>query len=269
MDVDSDLDGKLLQQFSAMGTTDREVLIAEFQKFLGNSINPDSCAFFLDMNNWNLQAAICSYYDIEQPGVELPSMAVVDNVTVGEGEAITPNTKFYKTWRIKNSGTERWPPGCNLRWLSGDCMSHSGWLTVEALAPGECFDVTLELTSPSTAGVHQGQWRMATPTGHYFGESVWVMVTVEENGLMGLTQQMSRIGNFATPHCRLNNQMALVPVSTASTLPLDPFSNQQLQSATALQQSTTTVSPLQTRWLMQSSTDNGIHSDHSQDTEMS
>ena len=52
MDVDNDLDGKLLQQFSAMGTTDREVLIAEFQKFLGNTVNPDSCAFFLDMNNW-------------------------------------------------------------------------------------------------------------------------------------------------------------------------------------------------------------------------
>lgn len=52
MDIDNDLDGKLLQQFSAMGTTDREVLIAEFQKFLGNTINPDSCAFFLDMNNW-------------------------------------------------------------------------------------------------------------------------------------------------------------------------------------------------------------------------
>lgn len=52
MDVDSDLDGKLLQQFSSMGTTDREVLISEFQKLLGNKLNPECCAFFLDMNNW-------------------------------------------------------------------------------------------------------------------------------------------------------------------------------------------------------------------------
>ena len=52
MDVDNDLEGSLLQQFSSMGTTDKEVLIAEFQKLLGNQLNPAGCAFFLDMNNW-------------------------------------------------------------------------------------------------------------------------------------------------------------------------------------------------------------------------
>ena len=61
----------------------------------------------------NLQAAICSYYDIEQPTVELPSMTVVDDVTIGEGESVPPNTKFCKTWRIQNSGK------LLLRWLSG------------------------------------------------------------------------------------------------------------------------------------------------------
>ncbi|XP_076450492.1 protein ILRUN-like [Babylonia areolata] len=271
MDVDNDLDGKLLQQFSAMGTTDREVLIAEFQKFLGNTVNPDSCAFFLDMNNWNLQAAICSYYDIEQPTVTLPSMTIVDDVTIGEGESIAPNTKFYKTWRIKNSGKERWPPGCSLRCLTGDHMGHPGWLMVEALNPGEACDINLELTSPAVTGVHQGQWRMATPTGHYFGESIWALVTVEENGLLGLTQQMSRIGDFAVPpeqQCR--NQMALVPVSSASDImsqTVNPFNGEQSQSGQ--QHAHPALTPQQSQWLMQSSTNTILHQDHSQDTEMS
>ena len=52
MDVDSDLDSKLLQQFSSMGTTDRDVLISELQQLLGNQLNAEGCAFFLDMNNW-------------------------------------------------------------------------------------------------------------------------------------------------------------------------------------------------------------------------
>lgn len=51
-DEDNELDGKLLQQFSSMGTTDKEVLIAEFQKLLGDQLNAAGCAFFLDMNNW-------------------------------------------------------------------------------------------------------------------------------------------------------------------------------------------------------------------------
>lgn len=52
MDIDRDLDAGLLQQFSCLGTTDRDVLISQLQKLLGNQLNPAGCAFFLDMNNW-------------------------------------------------------------------------------------------------------------------------------------------------------------------------------------------------------------------------
>jgi len=54
MDVDGDVDSQLLQQFSSMATTDREVLIAEFQRLLGNRLSDAGCAFFLDMNNWQV-----------------------------------------------------------------------------------------------------------------------------------------------------------------------------------------------------------------------
>jgi len=52
MDVDGDIDSQLLQQFSSMATTDREVLITEFQTLLGYQLSEENCAFFLDMNNW-------------------------------------------------------------------------------------------------------------------------------------------------------------------------------------------------------------------------
>ena len=52
MDINIDIDGKFLQQFSSMGTTDREVLVSEFGNFFDNVPKTDLCAFFLDMNNW-------------------------------------------------------------------------------------------------------------------------------------------------------------------------------------------------------------------------
>ena len=52
IDVDSDFDAKFFEQFRSMGTTDRDVLIAEFQAVIGNQVNHEQCAFFLDMNNW-------------------------------------------------------------------------------------------------------------------------------------------------------------------------------------------------------------------------
>ena len=36
--------------------------------------------------------------------MKVPCMALVNDVTIGEGEAIPPNTPFVKTWRVKNNG---------------------------------------------------------------------------------------------------------------------------------------------------------------------
>ncbi|KAH9373270.1 hypothetical protein HPB48_005015 [Haemaphysalis longicornis] len=44
MDIDSDLDLNLLQQFSCLGTTDRDVLICQLQKVLGYQLNTTECA---------------------------------------------------------------------------------------------------------------------------------------------------------------------------------------------------------------------------------
>lgn len=50
---DSAADIDLLLQFQCMGTNDRDVLVAEFQRLLGPStLRPEACAFFLEMNNW-------------------------------------------------------------------------------------------------------------------------------------------------------------------------------------------------------------------------
>jgi len=43
----------LLLQFQCLGTNDRDALIREFQRLLGpNNLEPEACAFFLEMNNW-------------------------------------------------------------------------------------------------------------------------------------------------------------------------------------------------------------------------
>lgn len=199
MDVDSDFDQNLLQQFSCMGTTDREVLISQLQKLIGNQLNADGCAFFLDMNNWNLQAAACSYFDCESPKEKLPCMTFVKDVTIGEGESVPPNTKFVKTWRVVNSGEESWPPGCILKFTLGDRLGPQEKIPIGVLAPGEMADLSVEMISPEKTGIYQGQWRMCTSIGKFFGEVIWVIVTVAEGGLLGLTQQMSQFNQLGSP----------------------------------------------------------------------
>lgn len=215
MDVDTDLDASLLQQFSCLGTTDRDVLISQLQKLLGNQLNAAGCAFFLDMNNWNLQAAVCSYFDFDSPRDNLPCMSFVKDVTIGEGEAVPPNTKFVKTWKIQNPSDEQWPPGCCLRFTSGNQLGPTDRVLVDALKPHSTADVSVEMVSPQAPGIYQGQWRMSTATGQFFGEVIWVIITVAEGGLLSLTQQMDAFHHLGSPP--RTSHMPVNPFATSNT----------------------------------------------------
>jgi len=195
MDVDGDVDSQLLQQFGSMATTDKDVLISDFKTVLGNQLSEANCAFFLDMNNWNLPAAICSYFECEQSIVRsVPKMSFVKDITIGEGESVPPNTRFTKTWRVQNSGEEPWPEGCHLRFVSGDRFGTVDSVAVESLAPGCCADISTDMISPHQTGIHQSQWRMVTASGLQFGEIIWMILQVDEGGVLAVTQQFSQFG---------------------------------------------------------------------------
>lgn len=71
---------------------------------------------------------------------------------------------------LSNLGWETWPPGCSLRFTgNGDQMTHIERVALPSLKPGEMYDASVELESPDSGGIYQGQWRMCTPTGIYCG----------------------------------------------------------------------------------------------------
>ncbi len=174
----------------------------------------DDTMLFLLCWNRNLQAAIGAYYDFESPNVNTPSMSFVEDVTIGEGESVPPDTPFTKTWRIQNTGAElvttftcfadtvqaaslnqmsvaasqfccwnvywlhssscitgaeSWPPGVCLKYIGGDQFGHVNTVMVKSLDPQEISDVSVQMRSPTAPGMYQGQWRMCTATGLFYG----------------------------------------------------------------------------------------------------
>lgn len=62
---------------------------------------------YVYVNYRNLQDAVGSYYDYEQvnsPMYRLPSIAVLKDTTIGEGESVAPSSRFVKRWEVKNTG---------------------------------------------------------------------------------------------------------------------------------------------------------------------
>ncbi|XP_033337462.1 protein ILRUN [Megalopta genalis] len=195
MNVDNDLDQHLLRQFSCLSTTDKDDLVKQLQSMLaGNYVNEAAARFFLDMNNWNLQAAICSYFDCESP-LELPHycMTLICDSTIGNGESVPPDTKFRKSWCVQNSGTEPWPDGVCLQRTGGLVMGCTR-VAVPSLGPKETTEVSVELVSPPVPNVtYHSQWRMKTSTGSYFGDIICMAITVSECGTLAVTQQLHQL----------------------------------------------------------------------------
>ncbi|XP_064107016.1 protein ILRUN-like [Macrobrachium nipponense] len=168
MEVDEDLDAGLLRQFNCLGTTDKEVLIKELQTLVGAHLNDINAKFYLEMTDWNLQAAVCAYFDL-QVFNKLPQMTFVKDITIGEGESVPPSTRFIKTWRIQNTGEDGWPGGCSLIFTGGEQMGAPSHVTVNSLAAGEVADISIEMVSPSQTGLYSSKWRMSTAQGNFFG----------------------------------------------------------------------------------------------------
>ncbi|VDD95086.1 unnamed protein product [Enterobius vermicularis] len=210
--------GTLTQEFSRMATSDRDTLIRQFQQILGEDhvLSPHTCAFFLDMTNWNVQAALGAYYDygtvnsVGLPPPEyatvLPSMQFVQDITIGEGESVPPSTHFVKTWRVRNNGPESWPPGTYIGFMEGDKLTNVLKSWVQPLGPEEEGNISVEMVSPATKGIYQSRWQLNTSLGIPFGESIWCIVTVDDWGILDITQQLAStpIGCASNPNNNVN-----------------------------------------------------------------
>ncbi|KAJ2950431.1 hypothetical protein O0L34_g8673 [Tuta absoluta] len=210
MDVDGssahpgEIDQNLLLQFSCMNTTDRDELISQMQRLLGPSLNYNTASFFLDMSNWNLQAAICCYLDYTLPP-KLPSMSLKAAQT--QQTAVTPGASFEQNWSLANTGTEAWPGSCRLVQAGGEPLGAIPFY-VPPLPAGHSTNVVLKLTAPSTPGTHKANFHLLTANGEQIGDTLWLEVTVESEMTMAIVEQLAAM---PVPSSRLEESIPQMP----------------------------------------------------------
>jgi hypothetical protein len=259
MDVDSEhlssnagmsnLDEDLMERLRSITTSNREDLIAQFRSTTNAMLTDEGCAFFLEMSNWNLNEAILAYYDAEMPTDKIPQMRFIADVTVGEGEAIPPNTRFVKTWRVENSGNEPWPSNCSLRFVNGDRLQDRDEIYVGSLAPNEQINISVDITSPAISKIIKSQWRLFTSAGAPFGgkysnkrlnkrktrfhlDPIWLIASVEEGGLMGITQQLEQCHSLGMNVNQSQHMTSVQPSNNLlyQTSPTNPFQSTRCRS---------------------------------------
>ena len=95
---------------------------------------------------------------------------------------VPPGQPFSKGWRIQNSGTCTWNPSYRLVFVSGNVpgASMGGQPTPiqGQVAPGQTYDIFVNLVAPLQPGVYQGIWQMTDTQNVPFGDRIWVGITV-------------------------------------------------------------------------------------------
>jgi hypothetical protein len=110
-----------------------------------------------------------------------PQAKFVSDVTLADGCVVRTGERLNKTWRVRNSGSERWPAGTRIGHVGGDAFG--GPVTgveVPLAAPGEAVNVSVPLVMPTQPGRYTSYWRMMTPhpQSAKFGHRFWVTVNV-------------------------------------------------------------------------------------------
>ncbi len=130
----------------------------------------------------------------------------IADVTVPDGTSLAPGIGFTKTWRLKNIGTCTWT-NYSLMFDSGEKMGGPDTALIPTtVAPGQTVDITIQLTSPTTAGTYRGYWKLKNNTGVPFGigsagtKSFWVEIKVSGTGIVpGTATKTATAGTPATP----------------------------------------------------------------------
>src|SRR5258706_5845719 len=107
------------------------------------------------------------------------SMAFVSDVTIPDNTAVTPGQTFTKTWKVTISGSCPWDAGFKFAFTGGDAMGGVTYTIPSTVAVNATVNLSVAMTAPTNkTGKVQGNWRMSTTGGQFFGDEIYVIVVV-------------------------------------------------------------------------------------------
>ena len=107
------------------------------------------------------------------------SMAFVSDVTIPDNTPMAPGQTFTKTWKVTNNGSCAWNAGFKFAFTGGDAMDGATYTLPSAVAVNATADLSVAMTAPTNkTGAIRGNWRMSTAGGQFFGDEIYVVITV-------------------------------------------------------------------------------------------
>ncbi len=101
----------------------------------------------------------------------------VGDVSIPEGQPVTPSQRFNKIWRVRNTGSCPWV-GFAWTFITGDHLGGPDSVVVQQTEPGATVDISVPLYAEAEPGTYTGIWRLRDPQSRDVGPTVRVKVVV-------------------------------------------------------------------------------------------
>jgi hypothetical protein len=101
--------------------------------------------------------------------------------TIPDYTVFKPWEKFYKVWRIQNTGTCTWDEGFAFKLWAGPNMGGDNYYIIKTsqfVKPGDVVDIGIAMFAPGDPGEYISHWIMVDDQGKAFGKDVTVVIKV-------------------------------------------------------------------------------------------
>lgn len=130
------------------------------------------------------------------------SASFVEDVTIPDNSPVSASSSFTKTWRVKNTGTCIWGPDYTLAHYSEESMGAPAASPLAVTLPGETADLSLNMTAPSSTGIHRGNFVIKNPEGLIMridnDSRLWLIISVTAGTASNPTPAATGSGLVAT-----------------------------------------------------------------------
>ncbi len=105
-------------------------------------------------------------------------MMFVSDVSLPDRTILLPGMPAVKTWNIKNTGTCTWDSTYTFNYVKGSVLGPTSVKIGKLVAPGESYQVSVDLTTPAADGEYTAWWQMRGTEGTAFGQTIWYDIQV-------------------------------------------------------------------------------------------
>ncbi|MEZ4614263.1 MAG: NBR1-Ig-like domain-containing protein [Caldilineaceae bacterium] len=131
-------------------------------------------------------------------GIEetLQDSAIYVSDQIADGTRFKAGTQIEQQWTVRNSGTTTWGAGYELAFESGVQLGDRSTIAASATAPGVEATFSLTFAAPTAPGNYRSNWRLRNAAGQWFGQRLWVDITVIAESIQPPVVRGNKLGFY-------------------------------------------------------------------------